>query len=147
MWDGAAFSGTKIALIQGNALVAYLRDDKSGIPWPGTWDLPGGGREAEETPVDCALREVEEEFGLRIAPERVRWLTRYAGAGMGGLDTWFCVAEVSAEEVAMIRFGDEGQHWTMMPVADFLSHDNAVPALQNRLREILGSLKACCFDG
>ena len=137
MWDGSAFSGTKIALFHGNEVIVYLRDDKAGIPWPGMWDLPGGGREADETPVECALREVEEEFGLRIAADRVQRLIRYAGAGAGGLDTWFCTAQVSAEEIDNIRFGDEGQHWRMMAVTDFLSHDNAVPSLQVRLKAAL----------
>ncbi len=133
MWDGSAFSGTKIALFHGEDLVVYLRDDKVGIPYPGMWDLPGGGREADETPVECALREVEEEFGLRIDPGRVQRLTRYAGTHTGGLDTWFCVAEVSAEDIERIRFGDEGQHWRLMSVADFLNHDGAVPHLKPRL--------------
>ena len=136
MWDGTAFSGTKIALVMGGDVVAYLRDDKPGIPWPGLWDLPGGGREGDETPVECALREVEEEFGLAIGPERVRQLTRYAGTA-GGLDTWFCLAEVTADDVARIRFGDEGQYWKMMPIGDFLDHDHAVPALQARLKAAL----------
>ena len=139
MWDGTAFSGTKIALLHGSEVVAYLRDDKAGIPWPGMWDLPGGGREADETPVACALREVEEEFGLRIDPGRVRRLTRYAGMGVGGLDTWFCMADVSAEDIAMIRFGDEGQYWRMMPVDAFISHGNAVPVLQTRLKDMLAN--------
>ncbi len=136
MWDGTAFGGTKIALMRGKDLIVYLRDEKPGIPWPGMWDLPGGGREGDETPVACALREVEEEFGLRIGAGRVRRLTRYA-AQAGGLDTWFCVAEVTAAEVTGIRFGDEGQYWTLMPVSDFLDHDNAVPVLQTRLRAAL----------
>jgi 8-oxo-dGTP diphosphatase len=137
MWDGSAFSGTKIALFGQGDLVVYLRDDKAGIPWPNMWDLPGGGREADETPVECALREVEEEFGLRIDAGRVQKLTRYAATTAGGLDTWFCMAEVSAEEVEQIRFGDEGQHWRMMPVAEFLAHDNAVLHLKARLRDLL----------
>jgi 8-oxo-dGTP diphosphatase len=139
MWDGTAFSGTKIALIRDEDLIVYLRDDKAGIPYPGVWDLPGGGREAGETPLDCALREVEEEFGLTIDPGHVRRLTRYASSTPEGLDTWFCMADVSAEDIARIRFGNEGQHWMLMPVCAFLDHDNAVPHLQTRLRTILAS--------
>lgn len=35
------------------------------------WALPGGRCDAGETPVDTALRELDEELGLRISPEDV----------------------------------------------------------------------------
>ncbi|WP_162869177.1 NUDIX domain-containing protein, partial [Escherichia coli] len=46
-----AFGGAKIALLCDGRLLVYQRDDKPGIPWPGMWDLPGGGRENGETPL------------------------------------------------------------------------------------------------
>jgi 8-oxo-dGTP diphosphatase len=137
MWDGTAFSGTKIALICETSLVAYLRDDKEGIPFPGLWDLPGGGREASEDPTACVLREVEEEFGLRLPPDRVRALTRYESQTPGGLDTYFCLADVGPDDIEQIRFGDEGQRWSLMPIDRFISHERAVPHLQHRLKAIL----------
>ena len=35
------------------------------------WLLPGGGREADETPEHCLVREVHEETGLTITVERL----------------------------------------------------------------------------
>ncbi len=35
-------------------------------PFCGYWDIPGGFLEAEEHPAECAVREVEEETGLRV---------------------------------------------------------------------------------
>ena len=78
--DSEAFSGAKIALVCGRRLVTYRRDAKPSIPWPGLWDLPGGGREGAETPAECALREAQEEFGLVLAPDRVHWRRAYPGA-------------------------------------------------------------------
>lgn len=83
MWDETAFSGTKIALFCQTNLVVYLRDEKAGIPFPGLWDLPGGGREADESPIECVIREVEEEFGLRLSAENIRGLTRYTSQTPG----------------------------------------------------------------
>lgn len=137
MWDGRPFSGTKIALVCGAALIAYLRDHKEGIPFPGLWDLPGGGREGEESPVECVIREVEEEFGLRIASERVQKLRRYESPSPPGLDTYFCIASVGIEEIERIQFGEEGQRWSLMPIADFIVHEEAVPHLQKRLVDLL----------
>ena len=62
-----AFGGAKIALLCDDRLLVYQRDDKPGIPWPGLWDLPGGGRENGETPLQCVQRETQEEFGVAIA--------------------------------------------------------------------------------
>ncbi|ESQ90884.1 NUDIX hydrolase [Asticcacaulis benevestitus] len=137
MWNEVGFSGTKIALMCETALVAYLRDEKEGIPFPGLWDLPGGGREADENPVDCVIREVEEEFGLRLSAERISGLTRYVSQTPGGLDTYFCRADVSAEEIQQIRFGSEGQRWSLMPIEMFISHKRAIPHLQHRLKALL----------
>jgi 8-oxo-dGTP diphosphatase len=47
-------------------LVVYLRDDKPTIPFPNTWDLLGGGVEADETPEQAAIRELFEEVGFSI---------------------------------------------------------------------------------
>jgi 8-oxo-dGTP diphosphatase len=131
------FSGAKIALICGDELIAYKRDYTPGIPFPGTWDLPGGGREGNETPVECALRELDEEFSLRLPPERVIWLRRYDGAAPGDPSGYFLAGAVRRMEIESIRFGDEGQYWQMMDVNVFLTHPEGVPFLQQWLRDYL----------
>lgn len=132
-----AFMGAKIALVCGEGLVAYRRDDIASIPWPGLWDLPGGGREGAETPAECALREVEEEFGLALAPARVHWCRRYPGMLDPERSSYFLAAEISAAEVAAIRFGEEGQYWQMMSFDDFLALPDAITQLQERLADYL----------
>ena len=42
------FSGAKLALFLGADLLVIRRDMRPDIPFPGHWDLPGGGREGEE---------------------------------------------------------------------------------------------------
>lgn len=44
------FTGCKIALFCGDKLLTILRDDKASIPWANMWELPGGGREGDESP-------------------------------------------------------------------------------------------------
>jgi 8-oxo-dGTP diphosphatase len=131
------FSGAKIALVCGGRLLAYRRDLKPTIPWPGLWDLPGGGREGGETPEACALREVREEFGIVLTPERVHWRRRYPGALDAQRHTYFLAAAISEAEVAAIRFGDEGQYWRMMAFDEFLAHPQAIAHLQGRLSDYL----------
>ncbi len=131
---GVVFDGAKIALIHGDELVAYKRDDKPGIPYPGLWDLPGGGREGDETPVECALREVEEEFGIVLDPGAVHWLRRYPRAGQDG---YFLAAEITQTQIEAIVFGDEGERWEMMLIEAFLDHPQAIASLKSRLADYL----------
>jgi 8-oxo-dGTP diphosphatase len=134
------FAGAKVVLVLGGDLLTYLRDDKPGLPWPGTWDLPGGGREGAETPEACVLREVEEEFGLRLPPERLLWRRVWPSMTDTARLSVFFAGWISAEEVAAIRFGDEGQFWRMMPVAAFLTEPAAIPEMQRRVQVALGAL-------
>ena len=52
-----------LLLFCGDSLLTILRDDKASIPWPNMWELPGGGREEDESPFECVAREVYEELG------------------------------------------------------------------------------------
>ena len=133
----AAFHGAKIALICGADLLAYRRDETPGIPNPGLWDLPGGGREGDETPDQTVLREVEEEFGLTLDPGCIAWRRVYPSVDHPGHLGWFLAGSLDPAEIAAIRFGDEGECWEMMPVATFLAHPQAVPYLRRRLADYL----------
>ncbi|BFO09017.1 hypothetical protein GGER_15270 [Serratia rubidaea] len=42
------FGGAKIALLHQGQVLVYRRDCRDDIPWPGQWDLPGGGREGRK---------------------------------------------------------------------------------------------------
>jgi 8-oxo-dGTP diphosphatase len=126
------FVGAKAALFCDGQILTYLRDTHPGLPWPGSWDLPGGGREADETAEDCLLRELHEEFGLRLSPQRLIWRSVLPSITCTSRDSVFFGGWLSVEEVATVRFGDEGQEWRLMDVADFLAHPAAVPELQRR---------------
>ena len=126
------FVGAKAALVCGDSLLTYLRDDHDGLPWRNAWDLPGGGREASESPEACLLREVEEEFGLTLPPDRLIWRRVWPSILHPARPSVFFAGRITRAEIAAIRFGCEGQCWQMMPVAAFLAHPQAVPEMQRR---------------
>lgn len=128
------FVGAKAVLVCGNDLLTYLRDDKPGLPWPGKWDLPGGGREGSETAESCLLRELHEEFGLTLSAERLIWRRIWPSMIDATRASVFFAGRLTVQDVAAVRFGDEGQYWRMMPVAEYLSHPHAIPELQMRVR-------------
>ena len=103
-------------------VLLQLRDDNPGIPFPNTWCIPGGMREAGESALDCAVRELEEEMGLSVEPSSLVLLD--AGERSYGHETTFAVsldvdpatialtegqavALFSADEVAGMRLGYE----------------------------------------
>ena len=131
------FSGCKIALICDDKLLTILRDDISTIPWPNMWELPGGGREGEETPFECVQREVFEELGLKIEEADIVWVKEYQGMLDPDKTSIFMVGTISQEECASIAFGDEGQAYQMMDVSQFLADEKVITQLQDRLSDYL----------
>ncbi len=116
------FTGSKIALICGDKVLTILRDDKDDIPCPNMWELPGGGREGDESPFECVAREVYEELGIHLNED---W------------QSVFMVGQLRQEQFDNITFGDEGQAYKLMPIEEFLKSKQAVPQLQGRLRDYL----------
>lgn len=131
--DGADFAGAKLALFCGDDLLTCLRDDRPDVPWPGHWDLPGGGREGDESPEGCVLRELAEEFGLCFGAERLLWKRAFPAMQDAARRSWFFAGRITAAETAAIVFGNEGQGWRLMPRTLFLTHPQAIPALRDRV--------------
>ena len=131
------FSGCKIALICDDRLLTILRDDKASIPYPNMWELPGGGREGEETPFECVQREVFEELSLKLEEADIVWAKEYQGMLDPDKTSIFMVGTITQEDFASIVFGDEGQAYQLMDVSQFLSDNKVILQLQDRLRDYL----------
>ncbi|MCV6591812.1 MAG: NUDIX hydrolase [Silicimonas sp.] len=128
------FRGAKLALLAGDRIVTILRDDIPTIPWPGHWDLPGGGREGDETPEACVLRELREELAVDL-PETA--LTYRARGIRKGKPVWFFAAEWPGFDESAVVFGNEGQTWRLAPIDWFLNEAKAVAHQQENLRRYL----------
>lgn len=128
---GNEFSGAKAAVFLGQELLVILRDDTPDIPYPGHWDLPGGGREGDESPEACALREIREEVGLVLQPEALVWPQSYLRPHGR---VWFFAAHLPASSARLIRFGKEGQGWALMAPEAYCVHPLAVPHFAGQLR-------------
>ncbi len=131
------FTGCKIALICDGRILTILRDDKPTIPWPNLWELPGGGREGDESPFECAAREVHEELGIHLNEDCLLWSKVYPSMLFEGRQSVFMVGQLSQNQFDNITFGDEGQAYKLMSIEEFLNSKQAVPQLQARLRDYL----------
>lgn len=143
-WDGADFAGAKLAAMLDNRLLTYRRDRKPGLRWPGMIDLPGGGREGDESPAACALRELDEEFGIRLPESSICWARPFdamdASGDAPGRIGWFLVASMPVEAFASLRFGDEGHSPQLLHFDDFLLDQEAIAPLKERLKMALDAI-------
>lgn len=139
--DISDFTGCKIALFCGDKLLTILRDDKDNIPWPNMWELPGGGREGDETPFECVAREVFEELGIHLTEDNLLGSKVYPSMLFERKQSVFMVSQLSQEQFDSIVFGDEGQGYKLMSIDEFLTSSQVVPQLQGRLRDYLEEVK------
>ncbi|QWL82066.1 MutT-nudix family protein(7,8-dihydro-8-oxoguanine-triphosphatase) [Streptococcus sp. ZB199] len=130
------FTGCKIALICDGQILTILRDDKEDIPWPNMWELPGGGREGNETPFECVAREVYEELSIQLSKADVIWFQIYPMLD-GNKKSVFLVGRLTQEQFESIIFGDEGQGYKLVSFEEFLTSDRVVPQLQERVRDYM----------
>ncbi|MFD4574974.1 NUDIX domain-containing protein [Streptomyces sp. NPDC058417] len=77
------------ATVRNAAKAVVLHDDRVLLQrahWEGQdcYFLPGGGQHPGETLGAAVRREVHEETGLEVTPERLLWLREYIGANHGG---------------------------------------------------------------
>lgn len=131
------FTGCKIVLICERQILTILRDDKDNIPWPNMWELPGGGREGDESPFECVAREVYEELNIQLSKDDVIWSGIYPSMLDENKKSVFLVGKLTQEQFESIIFGDEGQGYKLVSFEEFLTSDRVVPQLQERVRDYL----------
>jgi 8-oxo-dGTP pyrophosphatase MutT (NUDIX family) len=101
------------------------RDDDLPPAGYGRWTIPGGRREGAEPPRATALREFEEETGVRL--ERLRFFTvasaeRYPALTTRSLHVFFADDEVPRERIAVYE-GLDFQYWSPAEVESLLMND------------------------
>lgn len=99
---------------------------------PGAWQMPQGGMEEGEEPLEAALREVREETGIRhshlkllhACPEPLAYELppeyRSRKTGLGQVQYWFLFAFDGGDEA--IDLGEDGEFraWRWMRFADLV---------------------------
>lgn len=120
----------------GERLVALRRDTHPGLPWPGAWDLLGGGCEPGETPRAALLREIAEESGIDARGAETLWKHTFPASDGNGL-AWFAVLRLPAPQP--LHLGDEGTALALMTPAAYAAHPGAVTPLAQRVRLWLNS--------
>jgi 8-oxo-dGTP diphosphatase len=126
------FHGAKAAVFIGARLLIYQRD--RGVRWPRYWDFPGGGREGDETPRECLRREVFEEFGVDVPDAAITWGRAVPSMVAPTEIAWFFAVQLPPTVEDEVLFGDEGQQWALIGIADVMNMPNLVAGMRARLR-------------
>ena len=66
-------SGTLIYIVKNEQVLLLRRVKKKNDTHEGKYVGLGGKIEAGESPLECAVREVREESGLKISPDKIRF--------------------------------------------------------------------------
>ena len=82
-------------------ILMQLRDDGGGksIPFPNTWNFPGGIVEPNERPIDAAIREMAEEFEIGIESAECKEIWQYAHAHAASDHIFLCQVPLDATPV------------------------------------------------
>lgn len=96
-------------------ILMQLRDDGRGnpIPFPNAWNFPGGVVEPGEPPVQAAVREVFEEFRIKIDPAACCEIFRYTHQH-AAVDYVFLSSVPSDTEPVLL----EGAAWAWMTLEE-----------------------------
>ncbi|RDI46200.1 NUDIX domain-containing protein [Nocardia mexicana] len=97
------------------------------------WDIPGGYVEPGESPAEACRREVNEELGIDLPPQRLLvhdWAPN-PGEGDKILYVFHC-GELAARETEIVLQADELDMWRWVPVDDL--DEYVVARLARRLR-------------
>jgi len=113
--------GSVVLLVDAAGRIAMqLRDDKPGLPGANKWGLFGGLRDRDESPHAVALREIREELGVELDPDRLT-LYREHTIPAQNLTTWVFHYRVTNElDAAVLR---EGQMWDFIGPGDARAAD------------------------
>lgn len=93
------------------SILMQLRDDGRGvpIPFPNMWNFPGGAVEPHETPLECAIREIAEEFKIQIDPAICHEIWRYTHEHAAIDHIFLCAVSADIEPIL-----HEGAAWAWM---------------------------------
>jgi 8-oxo-dGTP pyrophosphatase MutT (NUDIX family) len=117
-----------IILLDDSRYLMQLRDQKSGIFYPGHWGCFGGGMEAGETPEAALRRELFEELGYES--DAVSYFTRFSFdfscCGSRPVERHYYEVRVATSDVRTMNLG-EGSAMRAFTGRELLANEKVTP--------------------
>jgi 8-oxo-dGTP diphosphatase len=137
------FNGSKGIVFVADKMLVYRRDDKT-TNFPLCIDLPGGGREGNETPLETFQREVKEEFGINIKKDDIEFSCSVPSVMQPQKKSFFMVTKKLQLKPEDVIFGDEGVEWMLMTTEEYIHRPDGIERQQKRVEKYLaGELVSC----
>ncbi len=133
------FHGVKGLVFIGDKIVVFRRDTKT-TNFPLQVDLPGGGRENNESPFQTFRREVMEEFGISVEKEDVLSSKKYQSVLDPNKEAYFIITKPLDITETDIVFGDEGLEYFLISPQDFVNLKDGVKRQQDKVADYLSSM-------
>ncbi len=130
------FNGAKGLVFLGDKILIYRRDNKTNY-LPLHIDLPGGGREKDESPFESFKREIKEEFGIDIEKNEIEFSCAIPSVVEPNKKSYFIVARTLRFKPEDIVFGDEGTEWMLMTPEEFIKRPDGIERQQKRVEKYL----------
>jgi 8-oxo-dGTP pyrophosphatase MutT (NUDIX family)/mRNA-degrading endonuclease toxin of MazEF toxin-antitoxin module len=130
------FHGVKGLIYIGNKIIVFRRDGKT-KNFPFQVDLPGGGREENESPFETFKREVKEEFGLEIKKEEMIFSKKYPSIADPNIVAYFIAVRLESFTESDIKFGDEGLEYFLIEPQEYVTLDDGVKQQRYKVDEFL----------
>lgn len=134
--NSADFHGVKGLVFIGDKIVVFRRDNNT-KNWPLQIDLPGGGREGNESPFETFKREVMEEFGINVEKDDIIFSKKYQAVLDPIKEAYFMVTKPLNIRESDIILGDEGLGFSLMTPQQFVGLKDAVKRQQDKVAEYL----------
>jgi len=130
------FEGSAVFLIAPDGgILLQQRDDDVPPAGPGRWSVPGGRREGEESPRETALREFEEETGVRL--ERLRFFQTVTREHVSELiperTHLFFADDVVARDQIAVNEGLDFQYWRPEEIGGLLMNPGSRKVIERFL--------------
>ena len=108
-------------LTKGNQILLLRRRDDGPCDFPGTWSLPGGLAEGDESAAETAAREAEEETGRKVDPVELTEWTRQVARG-ADFTTFVC----SVDEPFDVTLCHEHDASDWVDLKDLIGSESAI---------------------
>ena len=136
IYEERNFHGVKGLVFIDEKILVYRRDNKT-KSFPLCIDLPGGGKENNETPFATFKRELKEEFNLKLAESDVVYAKQYLSAMDESKESYFIVTKNLSAQKTDIALGNEGLEYYLMSVDEYLKLNDAIGRQQTKVEQYL----------
>lgn len=139
---------TAVALIDQSDRVLLVKRSLSSKVGAGLWQIPGGKTDEDESPRECACREISEELGISLSAEDLNLIhvfqTGYANSATKRIEIYLYSVEIDSSRIdcnAFLRSEIDRLEW--FPLCDLYYDDRIYLGINRAMLTVLWRERNC----